>query len=142
MPLNEGPFSLFFRGARIIIFSIDSAELLKFITALIIPLIDLWLLLLIPIKEEAIRISLIAGILAIFLMSVIINNPNKVIVYSTTFPGHISVGLLFIQNAFSKNPKEGTGLSVIKKLAGLAYLAFCLEMFLFYIFGTPLEWYY
>ena len=99
--LLDGPFSLMIDTARTFLNSNDSGEKLKYLTSFAIPLVDLWILIGIKIKSEGDRLAQIAGILAVMVVNFLINNPNKVIVYTLTLPIHISVGLAFLnQNSF------------------------------------------
>ncbi|NWG14872.1 MAG: hypothetical protein HXY20_15210 [Acidobacteria bacterium] len=145
VPLTAGPLTFLQRATRIFVYGTNEGEMLKFVTALAIPLVDLWIILSIPLKHESHRLSIIAGIVAMILVTFLINNPNKIVVYATTIPGHISIGLLFLQETLINQPKivskkwlEG----LFRSLAGLSYVTFCVLIIIFYILGTPLEWYY
>lgn len=145
VPLSAGPMTFLQRAARVIVYSSNQGEILKFITALTIPLVDMWLLLVIRLKNEAHRFSILMGIVAMVGITFFINNPNKIIVYATTLPGHFTIGLLFLKQAFGKKANdllEKPLEKIFRYLAGAVYVAFCVSMVLFFIIGTPLEWYY
>jgi hypothetical protein len=144
-PLSAGPLTFLQRVARVFVYIPDGAMHLRFATALVIPLVDMWILLAVPLKNETHRLSILASILAMVFVTLLINNPNKMIVYATTFPGHIAIGLLFLKQTFCKNAKgvlERPLERLTRNLAGTGYLIFCLSMMLFFVVGTPLEWYY
>ena len=144
VPLYLGPITLVYRAVQAMALG-DWGETLRFATAFVIPLVDLWLVLLVPFRSELHRLAGISSILAMLLITLVINNPNKVIVYAMTLPSHIAVGLLAMQAGF-QNVFHPIGLSrskhFILTLALLSYLLFCVGMFLFFVIGTPLEWYY
>ena len=144
VPLFSGPFSLLQRMARAFVFY-DFAEKLRYTTAIANPLVHLWILLLIPLKDEAHRLAIFAGISALLFITLSINNPNKIIVYSVTFPGYFAIGLLFIQQTLLTPFRKITETKIdffIRKVAGAGYLVYCLAMAIFFVFGTALEWYY
>lgn len=142
VPLTDGYFSFLKRAADVIVNDSRIGEKYKFITALIIPIIDVILLLLIPLKGEIHRLSILMSVISLVFITFATNNPNKVIVYITTFPGHISIGLLFLDKCFRgsslKNPIQNT----VHYLGGVSYIIFCIMMVLFFVIGTPFEWYY
>jgi len=144
VPLYLGPITLIYRAAQAIALG-DLGEILKFATAFVIPLVDLWLMLLVPFRSEVHRLASISSILAMLLIALVTNNPNKVIVYAITLPSHLAVSLLAMQAGF-QNVFHPIGLSrsryFILTLALLGYILFCVGMVVFFIIGTPLEWYY
>jgi len=146
VPLSGGPLTFLQRFARVLVYSSNQGEVLKFVTALAIPLLDMWILLLVPLKSETHRVSILAGILAMVFVMFAINNPNKIIVYATTMPSHFAIGLLFLEQSFGKqangNDLEKPLARLVRLSLGTSYLAFCVLMGLFFIIGTPLEWYY
>ena len=144
VPLTAGPLTFLQRTARVMVHGTDTGEKLKFLTALVIPLVDLWLLSFIPLRTESHRYSIFAGILAMLAMTFLINNPNKIIVYITTFPGHVAIGVLFLREAFKSRANEKSVLhnKLLWRAGGVLYILFCLFVVGFYIVGTPLEWYY
>jgi hypothetical protein len=146
VPLSAGPLTFLQRFARVLVYSPNQSEVLKFVTALAIPLVDMWILLLVPLKSETHRLSIFAGILAMVFVTFIINNPNKIVAYATTMPSHFAIGLLLLEQCFRKKENNGDLEKPLARLVrlslGLSYLAFCVLMGLFFIVGTPLEWYY
>jgi hypothetical protein len=141
VPLTAGPLSLLQRTVRSIVFYNDHGEILKYITALSIPIIDMLILLVIPFSKEQHRMAFFSGFFAILFVTFAINNPNKVIVYATTLPCHLIVGLLFIKQTLFENESKKI-ISIVKKLSGISYICFGFVMIVFYILGTPLGWYY
>lgn len=144
VPLYLGPTTLIYRTVQAIAFG-NLGEILKFVTAFVIPLVDLWLALVTPFRDELHRLASISSILAMLLIALVTNNPNKMIVYAMTLPSHLAVNLLAMQVGF-QNAFHSMGLSRSKRLilmlALLGYLLFCIGMVAFFVIGTPLEWYY
>ncbi len=141
-PLMTGFFEFVNNTIRVLIYSRDYSESLKFLTALAIPMIDIWVLQLIHLKSEAHRLSMLFSVLSVLIVAMIVNNPNKIIVYSTTIPSHFAIGLLFIQQTFDLSDSAGRIVKLVRVSAGVSYLAFCALMAIFFIIGTPLMWYY
>jgi len=142
MPLVEGVFSFFNNAVRVLLYSKDYGNSLKYLTALAVPMIDIWILQLILLKSEAHRLSMLFSILSILIIAMIVNNPNKIIVYATTIPSHFAIGLLFIRQAFDLKDSGKWIVKLVRVSAGISYLAFCILMAIFYVTGTPLMWYY
>jgi hypothetical protein len=141
VPLTAGPLSILQRAVRSIVFYNENGEILKYITALSIPIIDMLILLVLPFNKEHHSMAFFSGFFAIMFIMFATNNPNKIIVYSTTLPCHLIVGLLFIKQTLFENESKII-LSIVKKLSGISYICFGLLMIVFYILGTPLGWYY
>lgn len=142
VPLTEGPLSFLKRAADVIVNDPRGGEKYKFITSLVIPIIDIILLLVVSFKDEIHRLSILMNILALLFMVFATNNPNKVIVYITTFPGHMSIGLIFLETCFRKSQSRTLLQNTLYRLGGVSYVIFCIMMVLFFIIGTPFEWYY
>ena len=142
VPLDNGIFSLFSRTAEVLLLYSDFGEQMKFVTAIVIPLVLVWITLVIPLNKEIHRISIIAGTISMLLISLMTNNPNKMVVYVTTFPGTVATGILFI-NQFIQNLRTGRASQQLMNLiVGACFLAFCAAITVFYVLGTPLGWYY
>lgn len=142
VPLTQGMFSFLYRVASAVVYG-DIGEKLKFTTALIVPLVDMWLLQMIHLKREEDRTAILLSLVGILLLTFMINNPNKIIVYATTIPGHIAIGLIFLkQMLFSMNTDVPLRIVRLKQLAGFSYIGYCIALILFYIWGTPYAWYY
>jgi hypothetical protein len=142
VPLSSGVFTFLKRAARVLLYASDNGEKLKFATALVIPVVDMWIILVAPLRDEVHRLSIIAGVLAVLSTSFVLNNPNKVVVYSITLPGHITAGLLFLEQSFRKKKAERALERGVRYLSGISYLLFCALIATFFVVGTPLEWYY
>lgn len=141
-PLDLGALSFLAGLSKIFIHTNNAPEQMRYLTALAIPLVDMWILLALNVKEVH-RLAILAGILGLFFIIFVVNNPNKVIVYSLTTPGHFASGLLFLRQAFSPySLEEGMLRRAIRNVAGIVYILFCFCMAIFFILGTPLEWYY
>jgi hypothetical protein len=145
-PLSNGQWTFLQSTARIMVFSHDNGLKLKFLTAIVIPIVDMWILLGIPLRDESHRVAILFSLLAMFLLMLFTNNPNKIIVYATTVPGHFATGILFVKQTLSDSwitgKLERPAEKMIRRLAGYFYIFFCLLMGIFFIFGTPLAWYY
>jgi len=135
-------FSFLERSLRIFLFSPDAAQKLKFASALFIPLVEAALAVAIPLRRQVDRAAILAGIGAIFLSTVLLNNPNKIMSYMITLPAHLIVSLVFIREAFRYKNPEGKLERITRKSAGVMYLCYCAVMLVFFILGTPLRWYY
>jgi len=142
VPLTAGPLSFLERTIKIMAYSRDVGEHLKFTTALIIPILDMWLLMIVPLKNEVERYAILAALLTMVLTTVVLNNPNKIIVYVTTFPGHIAIGLLFIKYTLGSLQNDNLLKNVVRSFLGIGYLLLCLLLAAFFVIGTPLGWYY
>lgn len=142
MPLIEGVFSFFNNAVRVLLYSKDYGDSLKYLTALAVPMIDIWILQLILLRSEAHRLSMLFCVLSVLIVAMIVNNPNKIIVYVTTIPSHFAIGLLFIRQAFDLRDSAKWIVKLVRVSAGISYLMFCILMAIFYIIGTPLVWYY
>lgn len=142
VPLTTGPLSFLERTIKIMAYSRDVGEHLKFTTALIIPIVDMWLLMIVPLKNEVERYAILAALLTMVLTTVVLNNPNKIIVYVTTFPGHIAIGLLFIKYTLGSLQNDNLLKNAVRSFLGIGYLLLCLLLAAFFVIGTPLGWYY
>jgi hypothetical protein len=144
VPLYRGPFTFLYLAASTFVYAADPGEKLRYLTALVIPIIQLFIAITVPLRDEAHRLAIIVCILAVLFVTFYIANPNKVIVYSTTFPGHFAVGVLFLkQTIFGKKLEhQSIVFHSTKMLSGLAYMLYCSSLLVFFILGTPLEWYY
>ena len=141
-PSFIGVWEFFTNFATSLITPNNFALQLRYLVAIVVPLVDIWLLTVIPVRNEIHKLSLLAGFMTILLITILINNPNKVIVYSTTIPGHFLINILFFQFAFKKIDGKLTIKKILPLVLGVVYFIYCLLMMLFYILGTPLEWYY
>ncbi len=131
--------SFFDRLAQAFLYTGDPREQIRYATALLIPLVNLWILGLTPLARERDRFALAAGNLTMLALSLITGNPNKIIVYTTTLPGYFVVHLLFIQRLVTGQPFLPWPL----RIGGiLGYTAYASAMLVVYILGTPLGWYY
>jgi len=119
--------------------SSDIREQLIYSIALIIPLANIVIMVLISLPNERDWYAILAGNIAILAIALYMGNPNKIIVYTTTLPGYFITHLLLIEKlvtrtVFSK-PFLRFGVAAV-------YIAYCICMLLIYIVGTPLGWYY
>lgn len=144
LPLSAGPLTFLQRTARILVYANDGGEKLKFMTALILPMMHVVLLLHIRLASEIHRLSILVGLIGMIAIMFLTNNPNKIIVYGTTFPGFLAIGILFIKQCFQNEIPETSEKAKVylRYSTGILYMIFCLEMWIFYIVGTPLGWYF
>lgn len=143
VPRYQGSLTLLHRAA----FAVANnafGEWLRYFTALQLPLMNMWILSILPLKSEVHRYSIFACILSMLFITFFINNPNKIIVYTTTFPGHFATSIIFLNQAFSYPRSENILQSpfFLWRFFGYLYILICLAYFVFYILGTPLAWYY
>jgi hypothetical protein len=141
-PVLTGPFSFMLLFTQTIVYSANAGDKLNYIFALTLPLIDMWILLVIPTVDDDHKYSILSSLFSVLAINLLINNPNKTIVYITTIPGHLAVGLLFFQHTLAKKTGISVEDNIFRKLAGLSYLLLCGVTSVFYVLGTPLEWYY
>lgn len=144
VPRHHGPFSLIYRATWYFANTVDNGEKLRYFSALAIPLVQLAITIVAPIRNEAHRLSIVGSIFALLFITFFINNPNKIVVYCMTYPGHFASSLLFLHAAFGRGGQRDEKLNrvLVRWAAGASYLAFCVTMVVFYILGTPTEWYY
>ncbi|MCW1970242.1 MAG: hypothetical protein KIH69_019190 [Anaerolineae bacterium] len=142
VPLFAGPFSLMYRT----IYAIQSNDInliLKFSSVFSVCIFDLWLVALLPFKRDIDKLASIFSIFSLLIISFLINNPNKVIVYALTIPIHIPAYLAMISLIIRQLTSQ---ISFKRKLAicGLGFLCFifCVLHIIFFVAGTPLEWYF
>lgn len=144
VPMYHGPFTLLHRAMSIFIDSSNTGEQLKYLTALAVPLVQIFVTILVPLSDEAHRLAIIGSLLSVLLVTFLIVNPNKVIVYVMTFPGHFAIGMIFLQHTLlERREKHHSQIyHVARRATGIVYVLFCLCLVLFFLLGTPLEWYY
>jgi hypothetical protein len=133
------PWGFFRQLAISFLYSSNIREQIRYSIALIIPLINLWIIGFIPLSHERHRYAIAAGNLAMIAIALNYGNPNKIIVYTTTLPSHFAVHILFMKELlvkiYTSNHKSYILLSVL-------YFFYCINMLVVYILGTPLGWYY
>ena len=110
----------------------------RYITALVIPLTNFFVIGFVPMEKEEHRFALAAGNLAMFAVSLYLGNPNKIIVYAVTLPSHFSTHMLMVSTLFDKMPKLNKKYIVV----GLVYFLYCIATSVIFIVGTPLRWYH
>ena len=145
VPLYAGFLTLIYRMAEAI-FQGNIGEILKYTTAFLVPLVDLWLLLLIPFRNEKHRLASISSLLMLLLISLATSNPNKIFVYAMTLPSHLLIGWTVLHMGFQSLPKQ---VSFARQqqhnmLVGVAfwiYVLLSIGMTIFFVIGTPLGWY-
>lgn len=133
------PPRYFLELARILFYASDVRDLVRYSTALIIPLVNLWLIAFVPFAREVDRYALSVGNLTMLALVLWQGNPNKVIVYTTTLPGYFAANLLLAKGLFDK---RFAFCGLHKTLIVLGYLLYLLAMLVVYVVGTPLGWYY
>ncbi len=121
------------------LYSMDVRDLIRYSSALLIPIANLWVLALVPLVRERDRYAMAAGTFTMLAMTLILGNPNKIIVYTTTLPAHFAAHLLFIR--WLSTPTEFRNTGVRWLLIG-GYSLYCGAMLVVYVLGTPLGWYY
>lgn len=110
----------------------------RYATALIIPLISFVILGLIPLRDMPHRYAMAAGITAMLAIVLGLGNPNKIIVYSTTLPGHFLTHMLFLRHLV-----QAVDITPTRRIfMGCLYGLYCFMMLGVYVLGTPRRWYY
>lgn len=142
VPLSEGLFSLFRRTAWAIMHPEASKHGIKFVMAFAVPIVGLLSLLVTPVKHEVHRLAAVVGILTMVFICLVTNNPNKVIVYAMTIPGYVLAGVVLPLHCFERNSTQRGLERSLRICVGLAFLAFCAVATVFFVAGTPLEWYF
>jgi hypothetical protein len=143
VPLYAGFLTIVYRATENISLG-NLGESLKYITALLIPLVDLWLILLVPFRNEKHRLASISGIILLLFISFATCNPNKIVVYIMTLPSHLIAGLVIFQLGYQSFSEKGNLLKqhdLFIKTAFILYILFSIGICAFFIIGTPFGWY-
>jgi hypothetical protein len=143
IPLYAGILTLIYRMVESIALG-NIGEILKYATAFLIPLIDLWLVLLVPFRNEKHRLAIISGLIMLLLISFATSNPNKIFVYAMTLPSHLLIGWVVLQLGFQSLLKQSSFSKRYDFLAITAlgvYVLVSIGMVVFFVVGTPLGWY-
>jgi len=142
--LEMGAMTLMYRATQVVL-SGDLGLMMKFLTAFTIPVVDLWLLVLAPFRREIDRLSAALAVGSMLVITLLTNNPNKIIVYVLTVPAHIPIYLMAFRQSREK-VCHFRGLSMSQRAlvtSGLvSLLVFCIGMVVIFVIGTPLGWYY
>jgi len=133
------PTRFFIELVNSFIYTGDIRDQIRYSTALLIPIMNIWLIGKISFSDETHRYALAGGILALLVVALLQGNPNKIIVYVTTLPGYFSIYLVMSQYCLNK---EWLSSSINKLVIAPIYILFCIGMLFIYILGTPLGWYY
>ena len=143
VPLYAGFLTLIYRMAESIVQG-NIGEILKYTTAFLIPLVDLWLVLLAPFRSEKHRLASISGLIALLLISFATSNPNKIFVYAMTLPSHLLIGWVVLQLGFqslSNQDSFSKRRNLLIRTAFWMYVLVSIGMTIFFVIGTPLGWY-
>ena len=143
VPLYAGFLTLIYRMVETIALG-NVGEILKYTTAFLVPLIDLWLVLLVPFRSEKHRLASISGLIMLLLISFATSNPNKIFVYAMTLPSHLLIGWFVLQSGFQLFQKKNSSSrnpSFLLKVAFSMYILTSIGMIIFFVVGTPLGWY-
>jgi len=132
-------WSFFDQLARSFLYDNDIRERIRYSTALIIPIANLWIIGFIPLSHERHRYAMAAGNLAMLAIALYLGNPNKIIVYTTTLPGHFVAHITLVKQLTKKAflPSH-----LFRFVIVAVYAAYCAGMLAVYVLGTPLGWYY
>lgn len=143
VPLYAGFLTLIYRMVETVALG-DVGEILKYATAFLIPLIDLWLVLLVPFRSEKHRLASISGLIMLLIISFATSNPNKIFIYAMTLPSHLVIGWVILQSGFQSLLEQN---SLSKRCDFLVITAFwmyvlvSIGMAIFFVIGTPFGWY-
>jgi len=143
VPLYAGLLTLIYRMIESLIQG-NIGEILKYTTAFLIPLVDLWLLILVPFRSEKHRLASISGVIMLLLISFVTSNPNKIFIYAMTLPSHLLIGWIVLQLGFQSYSEQGSFSKRYDYLVRVAlwfYVLVSIGMTIFFIVGTPLGWY-
>jgi hypothetical protein len=143
VPLYAGFLTLIYRMVETIALG-NVGEILKYTTAFLVSLIDLWLVLLVPFRSEKHRLASISGLIMLLLISFATSNPNKIFVYAMTLPSHLLIGWFVLQSGFQSLQKQSSFSKIRKFLVIVAFSVYVListSMIIFFVVGTPLGWY-
>ena len=133
------PWTFFQQAISSFVDTPDTRNQIRFSTALLIPIVNLLIIGLIPLRGEQDRYAMAAGNLAMLAITLYLGNPNKIIVYTTTLPGHFVAHLLFLEWLKSGLAAQSLPICFVLRVS---YMLYCGIMLLVYIFGTPLAWYH
>jgi hypothetical protein len=143
VPLYAGFLTLIYRTVETFALG-NLGEILKHTTAFLVLLTDLWLVLLVPFRNEKHRLANISGLIMLLLISLATSNPNKIFIYAMTLPFHLLIGWVVLQSGFQSLRKQS---SLSKRHSFLVTIAFSMYalvsigMVIFFVVGTPLGWY-
>ena len=131
--------SYFLELAKSFSYGVDLRDRVRYSTALIIPIVNLWVIASAPFSHNTHRYALTAGNLAMLALVFWQGNPNKVIVYTTTLPGYFATYVVFTHALMKirtlRNRFHYVGVYTV-------YFSYLVLMLTVYVFGTPLGWYY
>lgn len=137
--LGTGDAALFFaKLAGALAGNFGLRDLVRYSTALLIPVVSLVVLGVVPLADEGHRYALAAGNLTMLAIAIFMGNPNKILVYSTTLPGHFVAHLLLLRWFLVPSPRA----SYRRIVGGAAYGLYCLLLVVDFVAGTPLAWYH
>jgi hypothetical protein len=123
------------------IYTTDARDQLRYLVAVLVPTISLWFLLPLNQIPEVHRIAIAAGYVAVLVVALYMGNPNKIIVYVTTLPGHFISGLSLL--SVLTTPRYAPRQKLLIQAISLSlFMTYCTAMSVFYILGTALAWYY
>lgn len=125
--------------ANSFIYSDDVRNRVRYATSLIIPLVNFLVMGVAPFARERDRYALAAGNAAMLALILLLGNPNKAIVYTTTLPGYFAAFLL-VFHGITTEIRQGNKLRSI--IIGIPCAVYCTSMLIVYVYGTPLGWYY
>lgn len=133
------PINFLVELANSFIYKDDIRDQIRYSTALIIPLVNIWFISRLSFPKEAHRYAITAGILSMLVIALMYGNPNKIIVYIITLPGYFSVYFMLIQSILDKQWRSNL---VNRFLITPLFVIYCVFMLYVYIVGTPSGWYY
>ncbi|MGB6679803.1 MAG: hypothetical protein WBF08_00585 [Candidatus Bathyarchaeia archaeon] len=133
------PVNYFLELANSFAYSGNFRDQVRYTTGLIIPLINILIIGYVTFSKESHRLGQLFGNLTMLCMALLLGNPNKIIVYTTTIPGYFSVGLIMFHKIFNAKWLKS---NIHKFVIAPIFILYCVLMLLFYVMGTPLGWYY
>jgi len=133
------PISFLVELANSFIYKDDVRDQIRYSTALIIPLVNIWFISRLSFSKEVHRYAITAGILSMMAIALIYGNPNKIIVYIITLPGYFSVYFMLIHSMLDNQWRSNL---VNKYLIIPLFVVYCVFLLYVYIVGTPSGWYY
>ncbi len=133
------PVSFFERLASAFLHEGDLRDQIRYSTALLIPLVNFFVLGIVPLSQERHRYAMAAGNLAMLGITIFLGNPNKVLVYTTTLPGYFVSHLLILRSLMT----DAVFPTLISRVGiAISYGLYCIAMVVVFALGTPLMWYH
>jgi hypothetical protein len=137
--LGEGGATTIFDQLALAFFEHDVRNMIRYSTALLIPLVSLLVIGYIPLADQIHRYAMAAGNLTMLAITLFLVNPNKIIVYTSTLPGHFPAHILLCAVVVGILGKVRRTQRIV---IGVLYALYCIGILGVFVYGTPMRWYH